>query len=409
MVTTIVKGVKYLLAFVIAAPIALYVLLLLLNLSDEDKSAQVLAFEDFISEKQQFTTKQNAYISLVGITAAPDEDIHAMGLERMEKLVDFKVTTKPLPFTDFFDLDAINAQLYSIFSSCQRGDQLDENCQKSLLNQQEKITTLISENQLLIQRYRMITQLPYWYEILSARIGYADGMRYQFFLSLQKLNMLSIWQMAMDQQNSPEEVARLLDQQGVFVRHVLSSTHMLLTKMIAVSAVRSHFNWLDFLISNTVSNTVSNTEQSSEQLIVKQSVVNALSQPLTSAELSLDQIIIGEWLFVQSVHQQMIDETDGEYAWLNFFLMPILKQQATLNLHAAMMKEAVENLTVETNRAKGNQLCLTDKSWQMLTWYSYNPIGKILVCASQQDFVSYQESLNSVEALRENVLAKLTR
>jgi len=404
-VSSIFKGVKYLLAFVIFAPIALYVVLLLLNLSDEDKSAQVLAFEDFIAEKQQLTTKQNAYISLVGITAKPDENIHVIGLERMETLADSKLTTKPLPFNDFFDVDAISAQLNSIFSSCQRGEQLDENCQKSLLNQQEQIATLISENQLLIQRYRMITQLPHWHEILPASIVYTDGMRYQFLLSLQKLNMLAIWQMTIEREYNPDEVARLLDQQGIFVRNILSSTHMLLTKMIAVSAVRSHFNWLGFIISNNVSN----SEQSSEQLIVKQSVVNALSQPLTSAELSLDQIIIGEWLFTQSVYQQAVDETDGEYAWTNFFLLPLFSQQATSNLHAAVMKEAVENLTVETNRAKENQLCLTDKSWQMLTWYSYNPIGKLIICAPGLDFSSYKESLNSVETLRKSVLAKLTR
>ncbi len=401
MISRVFKGVKWLLLFVIIAPIALYALLLLINATDEDKSAQVLAFADFVEQRRQLTGKQNAYISLVGITANPEEDIHAIGLERMEKLVDFKLTTKALAFIDAYDVGDIIVQLRTILSLCESGQQLDESCQQSLLVQQEDIAKLINENQLLIERYRSITQLKHWYEILPASIVYSDGMRYQFLLSLQKLNMLSIWKMAMGQQNNADEVARLLEQQGAFVRNILSSTHMLQTKMIAVSAVNSYFTWLDFLIPNT--------EQSSQQLVLQKSVVNALSQPLTPEELSFEQVIIGEWQFAQSVHQQMIDETDGDYAWLNFFLMPILQQQATLNLHAAVMKEAVENLAIETSEVKDNQLCLTEKSWQTLAWYSYNPVGKLLICAPGLDFASYKVKLDAVEIRRKSVLAKLTR
>ncbi len=401
MVGAIVKGVKYLLVFIIAAPIALYVVLLLLNLSDEDKSAQVLTFEDFISQKKQLTPQQNAYISLVGITAKPNEDIHVIGLERIEKLADFKLTTKPLPFSDFFNVDDINAQLNSILSSCQRGEQLDDNCQKSLLNQQEKIARLINENQLLIQRYRMITQLPHWYEILPASIVYTDGMRHQFLLSLQKLNMLAIWQMAMNSDANVDELAKLLKQQGLFVRNTLASTHILLTKVISYSSVEQHFNWLGFILTNML--------DSMSQQVLKKSVVNALSQPLTPQELSLEPIIIGEWQFAQSFHQQMIDETEGDYAWLNFLLMPILKQQATLNLHAKVMEQAITSQSEERGRVSGNQLCLSDKSWQTLSWFSYNPIGKLMICAPGLDFSSYTENLNAVESLRKNVLANLIR
>jgi hypothetical protein len=395
MINIVNKVIKMLLVFAIFLPLTLYFILLIVNFSDEEKSAQVLTFEKFLSQRNSFDERQNAYISLIGITAKPDEDIYIIGLQRIEQLRKHRAIDNKLPFTDFFNINDINVQLTGMFSACEQSMPLNDKCQQSLFDQQEQITILLKQNQLLLQRYRKLTKLVQWQEILPLSNHYDSGMRYQLLLALQKLNMLAIWQMTV--KNNTAEVSSLLEQQGQFNRNILSSTHALLTKMIMFSAIEQYYHWLDIILmhgDNSVSTTI---------------LAGSLNTPLTMQELSFEWPLIGEWQFSQSIFSDMTQEINSEYPWVNVFVLPLFKLQDTLNLQAKLLAETFKPL-VKTNMKNTNkQGCAVGNTWQTLRWYSYNPVGKLMACASDPNMSLYQKNLNGLELLRASVVSDLIR
>lgn len=390
----VMKVVKVLLFFFVTLPFTLYFFLLVVNSTDEEKSEQVLAFEHFLELRKQIDERENAYVSLVGITAKADEDIYLIGQNRIALLRNHAITNPELPFVDTFDVNDFRTQLENIFSACQTAFSLNEKCQQHLLRQQDKITTLLNKNQLLLQRYRRLTKLTKWHETISLNTVYQSTL----LLSLQQLNMLSSWQRAMS--DKPEGITLLVEQQGLFVTNFFSSTHLLSTKMIASLAVKRHYNWAFFILSNM-------TESPSKQAL-NSSLVDAFSIPFSQQSLSLKHVFIGEWQFSQRNFIEMWqDENNND--WLNFFFQPLFQQQATANLSAKYFHEALKKPLKSDTEASNACPDLLEGAWQTLAWYSYNPMGKLLVCSSVIDFSYYQEKLNGIEFLRKNVLAKLIR
>jgi len=393
----VIKLGKCLLIFLVTLPFTLYFILLLVNLTDEEKSEQVLAFERILEQGKQIDDRKNAYISLVGITAKAEEDIFLIGQQHISLLRNHRATKAELPFIDAFDVDDFSAQLESIFSACQTASALNEKCRQHLLIQQDKIASLLNNNQLLLQRYRRLTELTQWYEILPPNISNYSGMRNNLLLSLQHLNLLASWQGAMS--DKPEEVALLYKQQDRFLRNIFSSTHVLITKLIASSAIKRHLNWAVFILSNMA--------ESPSKQVLKNSLVDTLSVPFSVQSLSLRNVFIGEWQFAESFFEGM---WQGEHsnAWFNFFFRPMFQQQATANLSAKIFYEALKKPLKSDAETIGERPCSVGGTWQTLTWYSYNPVGKLFRCSSPIFTATYQKELDAVESLRKSVLAKLT-
>ncbi len=115
----------------------------------------------------------------------------------------------------------------------------------------------------------------------------------------------------------------------------------------------------------------------------------------TAQELSLRQVLSGEWVYGNAIIEQTLLDDDAvaqasiseRLAW--WLLKPLFQPQATRNQRAAMLLAQADNTSTANT-----------------PWYSwvYNPVGKILNSLAQPDYAHYQQRLGALEQLRQQAI-----
>lgn len=268
-------------------------------------------------------------------------------------------------------------------------------CETALDASPDALAQWLDSERWLVDRYRNALAATGWREDIPGD-GTLPALAFQPVLDAQKLHLLEAVQLA--RAGDAAAVGDLLERDLVFWRGVLASSDLLITKMIAVSAVGRNFQFGSLALRSLPAD------------LVEAAIPQAWRSPLTLPERSLVRAYAGEWHFSAGVLRSglsgaMHDQRGTLGEWLG---RPLLQEQATLNLFARRMSRlgAVSELPCpELARALDSLL----EEPAPPAYRLYNPMGTSLdAIAVPTLYTDYITRANDLEGHRRVALLAAT-
>lgn len=381
----------------VALVVAAYLAFVVINWNDEPPSADAERMVASERGRPAVADEANAYVHLLGLAAAPDVDPVARGRARkawMEGLDPSSGASgvPEMPGTDANWRAARPQAVADLASACPGGAA----CVEALRANPEVLDQWLASEQWLLDRYRRMLSVPAWRETVPrdprAMAGYMPA------LDAQTLHLLVARQHAVA--GEADVVRSLLEDDLAFWRRVLASSDLLISKMIAVAAVRRHFELGGLALRELPSGTVD------------QPIPPSWRRPLSDAERSLSRAFAGEWhysagfLAANAPVEALLPQ---DSAWERLparLLRPGFQLQATLNLDAvrktrwaAVSERPYPELGQAIDAARREQA--EDQRMFRL----YNPVGTLLdSVAAVSSYADYVARANDVEGMRRAAL-----
>jgi hypothetical protein len=199
----------------------------------------------------------------------------------------------------------------------------------------------------------------------------------------------------------------LLESDIRFWRKVLASSDLLITKMIAVAALKRHFNWSSAILRRLPSS------------VIKEGTPDSWSLPVSKQERSMLRCLIGEWKFANGYTKQLLDggfntselsEVDLLYngaVW--FFVSPLFKPQDNSNRYAEVILRMVDILDVPYERyPKSVEQARAEWEERIESAFpsrAYNIAGDYIFASSLYDLTSYAVRVSDLEGIRRIAVA----
>jgi hypothetical protein len=202
-------------------------------------------------------------------------------------------------------------------------------------------------------------------------------------------------------------VKSLLEKDLRFWRRVLASSDVLITKMIAVAALKRHFYWSNAILRRLPS------------AVVMEGVPDSWSQPISEQERSMLRSLVGEWRFSDGMTKQIKDghitllDYGEEVSLLDnvvwFFVSPTLKTQDGSNIYAELILETVDMLEVPYEKfpqaSERARAFWDQRKESAFPSRAYNITGDYLFSSGSWDLVSYSDRVNDLEGIRRIAVA----
>jgi hypothetical protein len=345
MLLTLSKITGKTLAVLLMMILTLYLILLLINLSDEAPSADAITLQQL----------QHAAKPDVGQLA---ENGYAYLLQH----------DKPTEYR-------LKEPLSALMHQC-----LSDDCHTALQAQTD-LALLIKDHQAIADFYQQIRGFPHWYEVIPANAAEALPS-FSSLLNGQQLLLVQAW-LAVQQQDMTT-AQQLLQQDLQFWRSVLANNNLLITKMVTTAAIKRHFN-----VASTI-------KQQLTPELHSAMLPDIWLTPFSTEELTLLQALSGEWVYGNNIAAALFSRapelsvsTETEYLAV-MLLRPLFQQQASSNQRASQLLASVNNQSVAN-----------------VPWYSwlYNPLGKLVNSIGPLDYTSYQQRLLELETLRQQAVS----
>lgn len=390
---TIFTWLKWLLIVIVGLPLSVYLLLILINVNDEEKSNTVIEFEKFLAQRTTVDDKKNGFVYAMGLTANIDDDFYLAGVEQIKRANMIKSVEDYSPTQEDQYTSNIEKKYTELTKACGKPVNLTDTCAESLQENSQGIDGFLADNAVLLQRYQIMINQPAWYESLQAN-PYTLPSLSLWHIS-HKVFLLYVWQQA--SMGKFELAANLLQQDSVFWRKVLSSTHYLLHFVLVTEFIQQHYDWGVFSL-NSSARTNDHTVEN-----VMKNVPSDWSQSYSAPVFSFDKIAMGEWQFGRSILQQVYSDDD----WSLLLIKPIFNLQSTLNFNADLLVNVVKSEQSNEQRVATIKECNQALSFSLLKWYSYNPVGKLMTCVGGPSFHYYYRKIIALEDTRLAALKKL--
>ncbi|MEZ9197351.1 hypothetical protein [Shewanella sp. 10N.286.54.B9] len=372
---------KWALLTLLLAPIAMYVTVLFINLQDTAPSTQSKQYLAQIAEIDHSLTlnqQDNAYIFTLGFDAAKDDSPMTTGLELKKVLLE-KDLLNPVNRQQKPHYQLVQLPL----ESCLAEDDFLVVC-KANLEQSSNLAKLLAKNHWLIERYQQLLQMPRWQDSphFNADIS---AMPFQQLLLAQKLYLLDIYQNI--DSTSAELIVAAIERDMLFWLKISSNTHILLNKMVSVSAISVNMQLGEVILS----------QPPIEPNIA--TLPTSWNKPMAAAVLSLNKAKLGEWIyFTRTIASAQADDVSADTASqiASSLLSPLMQNQDTANRYAAILT----NSGIQTD-------CDQGLSIDGISSYIYNPLGKYILCTGMPSFNAYQMTLDKLEQQRQALITRL--
>ena len=123
---------KRLLAIFFSLLILAYLLLVLININDEAKSATVIEFEQFLAQRITVDNKNNAFVYAMALTADTGDDYYLAGVERIQKANTVTSVKDYSPVQDQVNTSNIEDMFTVLTKACSKPINLTKNCAEYL-------------------------------------------------------------------------------------------------------------------------------------------------------------------------------------------------------------------------------------------------------------------------------------
>ena len=351
----------------------LYLVVLAVNWKDQPPSAAARKFEEMIAARPQVPARENAIVYLLGFNAQVDQDPYEVGARRLAWLETYTANTKlesdPLP--DPLDLKSQGSPLIEpINKECGNDDR--KPCAEAFEGIAREWQPTEMES-LALQRYRTLLAHRAWRDVVPFHVA-APLPSYGDIMHAQRLYHLSLLQLAGP--GKVDAVRNGLSADLAYWRGAARTSELLISRMIAVAAIRNHFFFANLVLRRLPADQV------------MQAVPPEWQREFSADERAMHRVMAGEWKFSQGALHYVLDSAEmvesmgedyepGIYSkWLDYLARPMFKAQDTTNGIADRYLRFSEQFSVPMNQYPAAKLAIEKRASEHPQPISiYNPVG----------------------------------
>jgi hypothetical protein len=264
--------------------VLLYVIGVAVNWRDQPPSAAAIEMKKILADRARVADADNGFVYVMGFSAPASEDSQATGALRMAWLEAVNRDPGQIDADSLKEIVNFSASasrsMDAVKKSC--GDTHPGKCRDAFLAASQEPRSGLEELQLA--RYRALLKRPGWREVVPLDIR-APLPAYSNILEGQRLLMVDL--AARAKSAPPGEIASALLEDLAFWRETQKSADLLITKMIAIAAIRQHFSFGNFVLR--------------EMPADRTKVIEAWSVPFGAGDLSMRRTMAGELFFAEGV------------------------------------------------------------------------------------------------------------
>lgn len=365
-IRTVARVSAWLLAGILGLIVLLYLLLFAINWRDQPPSEAVLHMRALIENRPEVPASDNAYIYVLGFSAPDDADPQQAGEARLEWLTsrgyaEESKTPDPVPQRD---MRAERPEQIQEAFGCAAGRQ---SCVAEIEKNMPMLADWLDPNDIALIRYRELLQRTAWRELVPDDIAMPLTM-FSGVLDGQRLYMALLWK----QRAETTAIRDALQKDIVFWRTVLRSSDLLISKMIAVVALRQHFAYGNVVLRSVPAAHVLDAIPASwhdEISIEERSLMRALAGELYYVEHALDPEATAHLFSDRTLLERMAGALSD----------PLFKRQDFHNQMAAQYMRTAwfteGPLSDYPERLTGEDSVFPSKGF--FDWL-YNPLGNVL-------------------------------
>jgi hypothetical protein len=388
----------------LALVVLVYFVFLVVNWRDQPPSAAALKFEALYRDRPKFADADNAFVYAMGFGVPPDSDPRVAGIRRIELLRTTLPEDPRAPWKEEVAGQEFHAEatrhdkLRAVMEACRVGD---DDCDAALTGAGDLLAEWATSERGLFDRYRTFLAHPGWFESIPFDVrtplpGYAR------IFEGQKLLLSQAWVLA--GRGDAAGVRELLEQDVRFWRHVLESSDILITKMIAVSALNRHFTFGNLVLRRLPAP------------VVADAVPREWRLEITDSERSLLRPLVGEWIFAQKTlrylqscdWQPCASDSEASSALrsaLSRLAAPMLQPQDSANRFAELHARVAETLNVPFGefpaaRTRVKSMAEAARNEAEPPSRIYNFPGDIVFWMTYFDYDNYASRVVDVEGVR---------
>lgn len=403
MLMKLMKLAGWVLAVLLLLLVAVYLVVLGINWNDQLPSTTSIEFQSSYDSRTQIADSENAYIYLMGFDVPEEEDPFEWGVKRIAWTHDEDREGFSLP-GPIVNITALRSKAESDLAQACVFPTFD--CLQALENEGSLFEQWYQAEYWITDRYIKFTAKEGWYEF--GKVDVDSLPNYVPILHAQRLYLMNLWWQVNDcRKHSYEE---MLGRDLRFWRMVLQEKNSLLTKMIAVAAIKNNLHWANEIFSRL----------SVQELIP--TLPSALTDAMTETELSLYNVLVGEWLFVKGYYdgdegknrklsEMYVSESSADIFFV-FLFIPFLKSQNTLNRHAEILRTTLAKFDKPLNYYP-NIVARRDSNAQLSGYGQYildpyNIPGRLMMDLHHGIYDNYFLRVSDLEGMR-RVLMLITQ
>lgn len=231
----VARASAWILTGILGAIVCFYLVLIAINWRDRAPSEAVLLARALIENRPEVPASDNAYIYILGFSAPDEADPQQAGEARLAWLkargyAESSKTPDPVPGRN---MRADRPEHIQEAFRCASGRQ---SCIAEIEKNMPILAEWLDPNDVVLTRYRQLLDRTAWCELVpdDAMIPFPT---YSGVFDGQRLHMVALWK----QSGDAAAIRDGLQKDIVFWRTVLRSSDLLITKLIAVGALRQHF------------------------------------------------------------------------------------------------------------------------------------------------------------------------
>jgi hypothetical protein len=396
----VVKIIGVILLGLVGLAVLLYVIGIAVNWRDQPPSAAALEMKTILTDHPSVADEKNGFVYVMGFSVPASEDPQAAGVARMAWLA--AVNRDP----GLIDADPVKKDVDFEASKSRSMDRMRIACADSQASEcRDAFLAAASQPRLLLQdlqlaRYRELLLRPAWREVvpLDIRVPMA---RYGDIIEGQRLFLVDL--AARAKSSAPEELAEALRDDLAFWREAQKSADFLITKMIAVAAIRQHFYFGNLVLR--------------EMPAGQAPVLESWGVPFTAEELSMRRSMAGELWFAEGTIRQWLDNAEGNLLGADaealslggriasLLALPYYQHQDQANYMAATYLDFARRFEVPLDRYAEVAEAVKNAAPEEFSCHVYNAVGHIFRgLAGTWNYTSYPIRVASIEGQRRAAL-----
>jgi hypothetical protein len=406
MLKKISRFILWLLFSLMVVTLLCYLVLVVINWSDRPPGEAAIEMEKIHQNRPAVADDENSYFFILGFDGEKDQDPQLLGLQRAAWISNNKnhlESYSSVALWNSYDFEGERSStIVNLSQACQHTKRL---CYQALRDAEVGATEWISKEAWLLERYQQLLLRTKIREDIPVDLSLPIP-QYQKILEAQKLLLIKTWMLA--RQGEVEQAGDLLNRDFIFWRSVSKDADILITKMIAVTALKNHL-----IFSSQMNRGLFNADQPIIQ-------PESWEKPISKEELSYKRVLAGEWYFSRNIIDVFSAEfflSSDEYETTVFdrvkmaILTPFFKKQDSLNRHAEYLGSLAASFEVSLDSYPtlvGREKKLIEHTLNPedsgISHYVYNGVGKAMLTVASGHFENYILRTADVEGLRRLVI-----
>jgi hypothetical protein len=386
--------------------LVVYGALLGFNWRDRSPSPAAIRLTAASQARPVIADADNAYVYMMGFAVMHDADPRPAGVARAAWAARFAAgsTTSPDPIRPAIDI--AQSRLPAARELAELCQVASKHCASALSNGGPTLRAWLQDERWLLSRYETLLAHPAWREPtpFDLRIPFPS---YSTVLDAQRLFHVRAWDLA--HRGDIEALRDLMSSDIRFWRLALRSADVLITKMIAVAALRHHFEFGNLIFRELPPEAI------------RDAIPEEWFAEISPSERSMLRCFAGEWRYLDKLVRQAKRGDEGELKldevspltqkMLWRALNPLLQPQDSSNEAADRFVMLANDLDVPyvdfaTALGKLREKFRRDDAASGLP--AYNTLGTLLAYSAPTDYSAYAVRVADVEGIRRAALLTAT-